>query len=414
MSDARRIVVTGLGVVSPVGNNVKSAWDAVIGGKSGIGEITRFDCTEDFPSRIAGEVAGFDPTSLITPKEARHLDLFIQYSLIASAEALADAGVTSDTVNPERVGVNIGSGIGGLPMIETVSKINMEKGPRRVSPFFIPASIINMAAGQVSIRFGFKGPSMSIVSACTTSTHCIGDAFRMIQYGDADVMVCGGAESVITPLALGGFSSMKALSTRNDEPDRASRPWDVERDGFVLGEGAGVLVLEELGHARRRNAHIYSEMAGYGMSSDAHHMTAPLETGEGAVRCMRNALADGGIDPEEVGYVNAHGTSTPLGDVAETLAVRKCFGDHASAMMISSTKSMTGHLLGAAGAVEAIFSLLSVANGCVPPTVNLDKPGEGCDLDYVPNEARQASLSVAISNSFGFGGTNATLAFRKA
>lgn len=415
MSDARRIVVTGLGAVSPLGNSAAASWDAALSGTGGIGAITRFDCSEAYPSRIAGEVKGFDPSPHLSHKEVRHYDLFIQYALAAAAEAIGDAGLAgAPPPDPNRVGVNIGSGIGGLPMIHATCRTIHEKGPRRVSPFFIPSSIINMASGLVSIRYGFRGPSMSIVSACTTSTHCIGDSFRMIVYGDADVMVCGGSEAVLTEPALAGFGNMRALSTRNDEPERASRPWDVGRDGFVLGEGAAVMVLEELGHAKRRGAGVYGEVIGYGMSSDAHHVTAPEEGGEGATLCMRNALADAKIPPDSVGYVNAHGTSTPLGDVAETKAIRSCFGAHADSLLVSSTKSMTGHLLGAAGALEAVFSVKAIAEGRVPPTINLDEPGEGCDLDYVANEARDAEVSVAISNSFGFGGTNATLAFAKA
>lgn len=416
MTDPRRIVVTGLGAVSPLGNTARASWDSALAGRSGVGPVTRFECGEEYPSRIAGEVRGFDCSGLIPPKEARHMDLFIRYAVAAAAEALGDAGIDAGAggVDPERVGVNIGSGIGGLPMIEDVARICRERGPRRISPFFIPASIINMAAGQVSMRFGFKGPSLSIVSACTTATHCIGDSFRMIRYGDADVMVCGGSESVITPLTLGGFGTQRALSARNDEPERASRPWDADRDGFVLGEGAAALVLEELGHARRRGARVLGEVLGYGMSSDAHHITAPPEDGEGAHRCMRNALADAGVAPDRVGHINAHGTSTPLGDVAETRAVRRCFGDHAGKVLVSSTKSMTGHLLGAAGALEALFCVLAIREGSVPPTINLDRPGEGCDLDYVPHEARAADVGVALSNSFGFGGTNATLVFGKA
>ena len=413
MSGARRIVVTGLGAVSPLGNNVAAAWNSATAGRSGIADITRFDCSEGYSCTIAGEVKGFSPPPQLSAKEARHYDLFIQYALAAAAEAVEDAGIAAGGTDPHRVGVNIGSGIGGLPMIDQFCGIIRDKGPRRVSPFFIPGSIINMAAGLVSIRHGFKGPSMAMVSACTTSAHSIGDSFRMISYGDADAMVCGGAESVITPAALAGFGNMRALSARNGAPERASRPWDVERDGFVLGEGAAILVLEEYEHARRRGARIHGEVVGYGMSSDAYHVTAPQESGEGAFRCMRNALADAGIAPDEVDYVNAHGTSTQLGDVAETKAIRQCFGGHADRLLVSSTKSMTGHLLGAAGAIEALLSLLALAKGTVPPTINLDRAGEGCDLDYVPNEARDAQLSVAISNSFGFGGTNATLAFRK-
>lgn len=414
MTDARRVVVTGLGAVSPLGSTARASWDSALEGRSGIGPVTRFECGEEYHSRIAGEVKGFDCSGLIPPKEARHMDLFIRYAVAAAAEAIGDAGISADGTDPERVGVNIGSGIGGLPMIEAVAQVQREKGPRRISPFFIPASIINMAAGQVSMRFGFKGPSMSIVSACTTGTHCIGDSFRMIRHGDADAMVCGGSEAVITPLALGGFGSQRALSARNDEPERASRPWDSDRDGFVLGEGAAILVLEELGHAGRRGAKAYGEVVGYGMSSDAHHITAPPDDGEGAFRCMRNALADAGLAPDRVGHINAHGTSTPLGDVAETRAIHRCFGGHAPKVLVNSTKSMTGHLLGAAGAIEALFSVLAVKEGAVPPTINLDRPGEGCDLDYVPHEARRADVGVAMSNSFGFGGTNATLVFGKA
>lgn len=407
----RRVVVTGLGIVSPVGNNVKEAWSNIVAGNSGITRITRFDATP-FASQIAGEVKGFDVGSILTPKEARRVDVFIHYGMAAGIEALKDAGIEPNPANAERVGVNIGSGIGGLPMIEETYKLMLESGPRKISPFFIPSAIINMVSGNLSIMYGLKGPSLSMVTACTTATHCIGDSARLIEYGDVDVMVAGGSEACICPLGVGGFSASRALSTRNEDPATASRPWDVDRDGFVLGEGAGVLVLEEYEHARKRGANIYAELVGYGMSADAHHITAPCEDGEGAARCMVNALRSGGINNDEVDYVNAHGTSTPLGDIAETVAVKRAFGDQSKRLAVSSTKSATGHLLGAAGGVEAVFCSLAVQNQLAPPTINLLNQDPQCDLDYVPNAARDMKIRVAISNSFGFGGTNGTLAFR--
>ena len=407
----RRVVVTGLGIVSPVGIGVAEAWSNVLAGRSGLTRITRFDASP-FASQIAGEVKGFEVAKYLPAKEARRFDLFVHYGTAAAIEAVQDAGIQADERNAERIGVNIGSGIGGLPMIEETHKTLLDSGPRRISPFFIPGTIINMVAGTVSIMYGFKGPNLAITTACTTSTHCVGESARLIAYGDADVMVAGGSESSVCPLAIGGFSAARALSTRNDDPAAASRPWDKQRDGFVLGEGAGVLILEELEHARARGARIYCELVGYGMSADAHHMTAPCEDGDGARRCMVNALRDAKADPGEVDYINAHGTSTPLGDIAETIAVKRCLGEHAKKAAVSSTKSMTGHLLGAAGGVEAVFTVLSVKQQVAPPTINLLEPDPECDLDYVPNQAREMKIRLALSNSFGFGGTNGTLAFR--
>lgn len=411
----RRVVVTGLGMISPVGNSVPDAWDNVLLGKSGITRISRFDSSA-FASQIAGEVKDFDVTHYLSAKDARRMDIFIHYGMAAAIQAVRDAGIDNignSGLEGERIGVNIGSGIGGLSMIENTHIAYQEHGPRKISPFFIPSTIINMIAGNLSIMFGFKGPNLAIVTACSTATHCIGDSARLIEYGDVDVMVAGGAESCVTPLAIGGFSSARALSTRNDDPVTASRPWDRGRDGFVLGEGAGVLVLEEMEHAKHRGARIYAELAGYGMSADAYHMTAPCEDGEGAARCMANALRNAGINATEVDYVNAHGTSTPLGDIAETIAVKRCFGEHAAKLVVNSTKSMTGHLLGAAGGVEAIFSALAVHHQVSPPTINIFEQDSQCDLDYVPNTARDMKIDVAMSNSFGFGGTNGTLIFSK-
>ena len=409
----RKIAITGLGIVSPIGNTVPEAWNNAIAGKSGITQITRFDAS-DFSSRIAGEVKGFEVTEYLSAKEARRMDVFIQYGMAAAIQAVRDAGIDDVSgFDAERIGVNIGSGIGGLPMIENTDATYHAGGPRKISPFFIPSTIINMVAGNLSIMFGYKGPNLAIVTACTTATHCIGNSARIIEHGDADIMICGGAESSITPLTVGGFASARALSSNNDDPAVASRPWDLKRDGFVLGEGAGILVLEEMEHARKRGAKIYAELAGFGMSADAYHMTAPSEDGEGAARCMRNALSDAQLNPEDVHYINAHGTSTPLGDIAETVAVRRCFGSHAKNLAISSTKSMTGHLLGAAGGVEAIFSTLAIFHQIAPPTINLSDPDPECDLDYVPNNAREMEIDAALSNSFGFGGTNGTLVFRK-
>ncbi len=408
----RRVVITGLGIVSPVGIGVETAWANIVAGQSGISRITKFDPT-NFASQVAGEVKGFDVTQYLPAKDARRMDTFIQYGLAAGIEAVKDSGIVASEENAERIGVSIGAGIGGLQLIEDTDKVYMEGGPRKISPFFIPGTIINMISGNLSIMFGFKGPNIAIVTACTTATHCIGDAARLIEYGDADVMVAGGAEAAITALSVGGFASARALSTRNDDPATASRPWDADRDGFVIGEGAGVLVLEEYEHAKKRGARIYGEVAGFGMSADAYHMTSPSENGEGAARCMRNALKNAGINPDEVDYVNAHGTSTPAGDVAETQAAKGFFGEHAKKLAMSSTKSMTGHLLGAAGGVEAVFSALALRDQIAPPTINIFNQDPNCDLDYVANEARNMKIDIAISNSFGFGGTNGTLVFRK-
>ncbi|MHB1175833.1 MAG: beta-ketoacyl-ACP synthase II [Sulfuriferula sp.] len=408
----RRVVITGLGIVSPVGIGLQESWGNILAGISGITRITRFDPAL-FACQIAGDVKNFDVGQYLNPKDARRMDVFIQYGMVAAIEAVKDAGLEVTEENAERIGVNIGSGIGGLPLIEETHNTYLAGGPRKISPFFIPASIINMIAGNLSIMYGFKGPNLAMVTACTTATHCIGDSARMIEYGDADVMVAGGAESAISPLGMGGFAAARALSTRNDDPATSSRPWDKGRDGFVMGEGAGILVLEEYEHAKARGAKIYAEVAGFGMSGDAYHMTAPVENGEGAARCMRNALKNAGLNADQVDYINAHGTSTPLGDLAETMAVKRALGDHAYKTAISSTKSMTGHLLGAAGGVEAVFSALSVHEQVAPPTINIFDQDEACDLDYVPNTARQMKIDVALSNSFGFGGTNGTLVFRK-
>ena len=408
----RRVVVTGLGMVSPLGNDVATSWDGVVQGRSGIGPITGFDASA-FTTRIAGEVRDFDVTKWLSPKDAKKMEPFIHYGLAASFMALEDAGLEITEANAERIGAIVGSGIGGILGIEEQTERYLQGGPRKISPFYVPSTIINMLPGQLSILKGLKGPNFSAVSACATSNHSIGIAMRMIQYGDADAMVAGGAERGSSPTSVGGFCSMKALSTRNDDPTRASRPWDKDRDGFVLGDGAGILVLEEYEYAKARGARIYCELAGSGASSDANHMTAPSENGEGPARCMVAALKDAGVAPEQVQYLNAHGTSTPLGDLAETLAIKRAFGEHAYKLMVSSTKSMTGHLLGAAGGAEAIFSVLAIRDGIVPPTINLDEAGEGCDLDYVPHVARAAAIDVAVSNGFGFGGTNGTLVFRR-
>jgi 3-oxoacyl-[acyl-carrier-protein] synthase II len=406
----RRVVVTGLGIVSPVGNSVTEAWANIIAGKSGIAKISRFDASR-LTCQIAGEVKGFDLAQYLERKEARHMDTFIHYGMAAGIQAMRDCGIQVTPKNAERIGVNIGSGMGGLPMIEQTHRELLAGGPRKISPFFIPSVIINMISGNLSIKYGLKGPNLAMVTACTTATHCIGESGRLIEYGDCDVMVAGGAEAVITELAVGGFAQARALSTRNDDPATASRPWDRDRDGFVLGEGAGVLVLEEYEHARARGARIYAELAGYGMSGDAYHMTAPREDGEGAARCMTSALRNARVNADQVDYINAHGTSTPLGDLAETTAVKRCLGAHAKAVAVSSTKSMTGHLLGAAGGVEAVFSALAVHHQVAPPTTNIFNQDPLCDLDYVPNTARQMKIDVALSNSFGFGGTNGTLVF---
>ncbi len=408
----RRVVVTGLGIVSPVGNRIDEAWNNVLAGRSGITRVTRFDAGA-FASQIAGEVKGFDVTQYLSAKDARRMDVFIHYGLAAAIDALRDSGLEVTDANRERIGVNIGSGIGGLPMIEDTHRTFLAEGPRKISPFFIPATIINMISGHLSILYGLQGPNVAMVTACTTGTHAIGEAGRMIEYGEADVMIAGGAESTICALALGGFGAARALSTRNDDPAGASRPWDRGRDGFVLGEGAGILVLEEYEHAKARGARIYCELIGYGKSADANHMTAPTEDGSGAARCMNNALRNAGLNPDQIDYINAHGTSTPLGDLAETKAVKLSFGAHAHKLMVSSTKSMTGHLLGAAGGVEAVFLALAVERQAVPPTINLHEADEGCDLDYVPNVARDAKVGVALSNSFGFGGTNGTIIFAR-
>ena len=409
----RRVVVTGLGIVSPVGSTVPEAWNNVLAGKSGITRVTRFDPSR-LASQIAGEVKGFDVSQYLTAKEARRMDTFIHYGMAAGLQAWKDSGATVTAENAERTGINFGSGIGGLPLIEEMHDELKKSGPRRISPFFIPGTIINMIAGNLSIMLGTKGPNLAIVTACTTSTHCIGEAMKTIRYGEADVMIAGGAEATVTELSIGGFAAARALSTRNDDPAGASRPWDRDRDGFVLGEGAGAVVLEELEHAKKRGARIYCEVSGYGVSADAYHMTAPAEDGDGAFRCMRNALRDAGVNADAVDYINAHGTSTPLGDIAETVAVKRLLGDRATKVAVNSTKSMTGHLLGAAGGVEAIFTILALRDQVSPPTINLQNPDPKCDLDYVPNAARKMPIRTALSNSFGFGGTNGTLIFNNA
>lgn len=408
----RRVVITGLGIVSPVGNTVEQAWQNIVAGRSGIERITRFDATS-FPVQIAGEVRDFDVTQFLPAKDARRMDLFIHYGMAAGIQAIKDAGLEANPANAELVGVSIGSGIGGLPLIEHTRDEFITSGVRKISPFFIPGSIINMISGNLSILYGYKGPNIALVSACSTGTHSIGDAGRLIEYGDADIMIAGGAEGSVSPLGLGGFCAARALSTRNDDPKTASRPWDKDRDGFVLAEGAGVMVLEEYEHAQARGARIYCELAGFGMSADANHMTAPCEDGEGAARCMTNALRNAQVNTQDVHYLNAHGTSTPLGDKAETVAVKRAFGDHAKSMVVNSTKSMTGHLLGAAGGIEAIFTALAIYNQVSPPTINIFNQDESCDLDYCANEARKMKIDVAISNSFGFGGTNATCVFKR-
>jgi len=405
-------VVTGLGIISPIGNTVAEAWERALAGTPGIARISRFDASR-LSSQIAGEVKGFDVTPYMSAKEARRMDTFIHYGMAAGLQAWRDAGLQVTPDNAERVGVNFGSGIGGLPMIESMHAELQANGPRRISPFFIPGTIINMIAGLLSIETGAKGPNLAMVTACTTSTHCIGEAAKSIRYGEAEVMIAGGSEAVVTELAVGGFAAARALSTRNDDPATASRPWDKERDGFVLGEGAGSVVLEEYEHAKARGAKIYCEVAGYGVSADAHHMTAPPEDGDGGFRAMRNALKDASLDPAAVDYINAHGTSTPIGDVAETIAIKRLLGSRAPKVAVNSTKSMTGHLLGAAGAVEAVFSILALRDQVSPPTINLRTPDPQCDLDYVPNQARQMPIGVALSNSFGFGGTNGTLVFKR-
>lgn len=410
----RRVVVTGLGCISPVGNTVADSWRALLAGQSGIGLISKFDASA-FACRIAGEVKGFDVTSYLPEKEARHMDTFIHYGLAAATQAVQDSGLpVGDALTPEqaqRVGCVVGSGIGGLPLIEQTQTEFTARGPRRITPFFVPGSIINMISGHVSIKFGFQGPNISIVTACTTGLHCIGSAGRMIEYGDADVMIAGGAESTVSPLGIGGFASMRALSTRNDDPQTASRPWDRDRDGFILGEGAGVMVLEEYEHAKARGAKIYGELAGFGMSADASHMTAPNM--DGPRRAMLSALSNAGININEVGYLNAHGTSTPLGDVNESNAIKAAFGDHAKNMVVSSTKSMTGHLLGGAGGIESVFTVLALQQQKIPPTINIFNQDPECDLDYCANTARDAKINVAVKNNFGFGGTNGSLVFKR-
>lgn len=404
----RRVVVTGLGLISPLGIGTEATWEGLIAGRSGVGPITRFD-TEGFSARIAAEVKGFDPRQWFAAKDVKKFDTFVHYAVAASDMALEQSGLEIGDDNAHRVGVVIGSGIGGFPMIEANHERLLDRGPRRVSPFFIPGSIINMCSGAVSIRTGAKGPNMATCTACATSAHAISDATLYIRHGYADVIIAGGSEAVVTPMPLAGFASMRAISTRNDEPERASRPWDKDRDGFVIGEGAGIVVLEELEHARKRGAPILAEVLGFGMSSDANHISAPSEDGDGAIRCMRAALDDAKLNPEDVDYVNAHGTSTPAGDIVETIAVKNVFGEHAKEMMVSSTKSMSGHLLGAAGGFEFGISVLVLNRGVVPPTINLDEPDPENDLDYVPHEAREASVNVVLTNSFGFGGTNGCL-----
>ncbi len=406
----RRVVITGLGIVSPVGNTIDSAWDNLVNGRSGIGPITRFDASE-FNSQIAGEVKDFDVTKYIGAREAKQMDTFIHYGIAASLDAWQDSGLDINQINPERAGVIVSSGIGGLPRIEETQTAYLDKGPRRINPFFVPASLINLISGHLTIMLGLKGPSYAVVSACTTGLHSIGDAGRLIEYGDADIMIAGGAESTVSPLGIGGFAAMRALSTRNDDPTAASRPWDVDRDGFVLGEGAGVMVLEEYEHAKKRGAKIYGELVGYGMSSDAHHITAPNE--DGPRRGMVNALRNAGINPDQINYVNAHGTSTPLGDVNETKALKLALGEHAHKVVVNSTKSMTGHLLGAAGGIEGVFATLAVYHQKSPPTINLINQDPECDLDYCANEARDVAIEYALSNSFGFGGTNGSMVVKK-
>jgi 3-oxoacyl-[acyl-carrier-protein] synthase II len=407
----RRVVVTGLGALTPIGNTADEFWSALLQGRSGVGPITRFDAT-DYPTRIAGEIKNFDPLTFVDKKEARRMDPFLQYAIASAVMAVQDAALDTEKVDGTRFGVLIGSGIGGISTLLETHKTLLDKGPDRVSPFFIPMMIINMASGLVSMRFGAKGPNSSVVTACATGNHAIGDSFKIIQRGDADVMIAGGSEAIVIPLCIAGFCSMKAMSTRNDEPTKAMRPFDANRDGFVCGEGAGLVILESLDHARARDARIYAEIVGYGLTSDAHHLTAPDPEGDGAARAMAGALRDGGLDASAVGYINAHGTSTPYNDKFETLAIKRVFGDHARRLAVSSTKSMTGHMLGAAGGVEAIATALALHHGVLPPTINYESPDPECDLDYVPNQARKQDVEVALSNAFGFGGTNATLAFR--
>jgi 3-oxoacyl-[acyl-carrier-protein] synthase II len=408
----RRIVVTGMGIVSPVGLNLKESWSNIVAGKSGVVAIDEFD-TSGYSVKIAATVKNFDATHVVAKKDLKKMDTFIHYGLVAADEALRDSGLEITDENADRIGTAIGSGIGGLPMIEVNHSKLQDSGPRKISPFFVPGSIINMISGNFSIMHGTKGPNIALVTACSTGTHSIGEAARIIAYGDADVMFAGGAEKASSPLGIGGFAAARALSTRNDDPEAASRPWDQDRDGFVLGDGAGVLMLEEYEHAKARGAKIYCEVAGFGYNSDAYHMTMPIADGSGAAKCMLNALRDAGLNATDVDYVNAHGTSTPAGDIAETNAVKAALGEHAYKVAVGSTKSMTGHLLGAAGGIEAVFSVMAIHDQVAPPTINLESPSEGCDLDYVPNTARDMKIDVAVSNSFGFGGTNGSLVFRK-
>lgn len=408
----RRVVITGAGLVTPVGIGIDENWENITSGKSGVGEITHFD-TSDFPVKIAGEVKNFTPEDFVDKKDCRKFDKFIIYSLVAAELAVQNSGLDINKIDSERAGTIIGSGIGGFKTIEDTHEILMTKGPKRISPFFIPSAIINMASGMTSIKYGLKGPNSSVVTACATGAHAIGDAFKIIQRGDADIMFAGGSESAITPLAVGGFSNMKALSRRNDEPEKASRPFDRDRDGFVMGEGAGILIIEELESALSRGADIIAEIVGYGLTSDAYHITAPDESGDGARRCMEMAIRDASIRPEDIEYINAHGTSTPYNDTIESRAIKSAFGEHAYNLAVSSTKSMTGHLLGAAGSVEAIYSAFAIKKGVLPPTINLEASDDECDLDYVPNKARKQIISYALSNSLGFGGTNASLVFKK-
>ena len=410
--DKRRVVMTGAGAVTPVGNTAEEYWASLLAGRSGIGPITRFDASQ-MPTRIAGEIKGFDPLKYIDKKDDRKFDRFLKYAVACAVLAVEDAGLKTDRVDATRFGVLVGSGIGGIETLLEQYAILTEKGPDRVSPFFVPMIIVNMASGVISMRFGARGPNSSVVTACATGNHAIGDAMRIIQRGDADVMIAGGAEAIIVPLTIAGFCQMKAMSTRNDDPTKASRPFDAERDGFVCGEGGGLVVLESLEHARGREARIYAEIVGYGMTGDAHHMTAPDPEGDGAARAMAAALRDAALEPSSVGYINAHGTSTPYNDKFETIAIKRVFGDHAKKLAVSSTKSMTGHLLGAAGGIEAIATAFALHHGMLPPTMNYEKPDPDCDLDYIPNQARKQEIEVALSNAFGFGGTNATLAFKK-
>jgi 3-oxoacyl-[acyl-carrier-protein] synthase II len=410
--DKKRVVVTGLGMITPLGIGVKDSWDSLLAGRSGIGRITHFD-SSNFATKIAGEVQGFNPEDYIESKEIKKMDRFIHFAIAAATMALNDSGLKITDENADRIGVIVGSGIGGLSAIEHYHSVLLERGPRRITPFFIPMLVINLASGQISIKFGAKGPNSAVATACATGSHSIGDAFKIIQRGDADAMIAGGTEAVIVPLGIGGFNAMKALSTRNDEPEKASRPFDIDRDGFVMGEGAGIIILESLKSAMERGAKIYAEIVGYGMTADAYHITAPSADGEGAVRCMELTLKDGGVTPSEVDYINAHGTSTKYGDEIENKAIKIVFGEHVYKVAISSTKSMTGHLLGAAGGVEAVIVTLSIYNDIIPPTINLDNPDPECDLDYVPYTSRKMTVNYALTNSFGFGGTNACLLFKK-